>query len=149
MYCVRTVGAASALRARFLRSYVPLRRDRVKTCALTIHISQRTLSHSDKSGILLLNRTKWARIILVLFMNYTYIVECSDGSFYTGWTNDLEKRIKVHNEGKGAKYTKCRRPVVLVYYEKFQTKEEAMSREWAIKHMTREQKIRMIGSDPQ
>lgn len=82
-------------------------------------------------------------------MNYTYIVECSDGSFYTGWTNDLEKRIKVHNEGKGAKYTKCRRPVVLVYYEKFQTKEEAMSREWAIKHMTREQKIRMIGSDPQ
>ena len=51
MYCVRTVGAASALRARLLRSYVPLRRDRVKTCALTIHISRRTLSHSDKSGI--------------------------------------------------------------------------------------------------
>ena len=95
------------------------------------------------------NPVKWNKIILVLFMNYTYIVECSDGSFYTGWTNDLEKRIKAHNEGKGAKYTKCRRPVVLVYYEKFQTKEEAMSREWAIKHMTREQKKRMIGSDPQ
>lgn len=77
-------------------------------------------------------------------MNYTYIVECSDGSFYTGWTNDLEKRIKVHNEGKGAKYTKCRRPVVLVYYEKFQTKEEAMSREWAIKHLPRRKKEEMI-----
>ena len=51
MYCVRTVGAASALRARFLRSYVPLRRDRVKTCALTIHTSRRTLSQSDESGI--------------------------------------------------------------------------------------------------
>ena len=54
MYCVRTVGAASALRARLLRSYVPLRRDRVKTRALTIHISRRTLSHSDKSGIFLM-----------------------------------------------------------------------------------------------
>ena len=50
-------------------------------------------------------------------MNYTYIVRCSDGSLYTGWTNDLEKRIKAHNEGKGAKYTKSRRPVELVYYE--------------------------------
>lgn len=82
-------------------------------------------------------------------MNYTYIVRCSDGSLYTGWTNDLEKRIKAHNEGKGAKYTKSRRPVELVYYEAFEKKEEAMSREWAIKQMTREQKIRMIGSDPQ
>ena len=63
-------------------------------------------------------------------MNYTYIVKCSDGSFYTGWTNDLEKRIKAHNDGKGAKYTKSRRPVVLAYYEEFHTKEEAMRREW-------------------
>ena len=62
-------------------------------------------------------------------MNYTYIVRCSDGSLYTGWTNDLEKRIRAHNEGKGAKYTKSRRPVELVYYESFEKKEEAMSRE--------------------
>ena len=73
-------------------------------------------------------------------MNYTYIVRCSDGSLYTGWTNDLEKRIKAHNEGKGAKYTKSRRPVELVYYEAFEKKEEAMSREWAIKQISREEK---------
>ena len=62
-------------------------------------------------------------------MNYTYIVKCSDETFYTGWTNDLEKRIEMHNSGKGAKYTKARLPVELVYYEAFDTKEEAMSRE--------------------
>ena len=59
-------------------------------------------------------------------MNYTYILRCSDGTYYTGWTNDLEKRIQNHNEGKGAKYTKARRPVTLVYYEKFEQKEAAM-----------------------
>ena len=73
-------------------------------------------------------------------MNYTYIVECSDGSFYTGWTNDLERRMKAHNEGRGAKYTKSRRPVKLAYFETFQTKEEAMSRECQIKQMTRKEK---------
>lgn len=83
---------------------------------------------------------------MVLLMNYTYIVQCSDGSLYTGWTNDLEKRIKAHNAGKGAKYTKSRRPVVLVYYEEFSTKEEAMHREWEIKRMSRQQKMKMIGS---
>ncbi len=77
-------------------------------------------------------------------MNYTYIVKCSDGSLYTGWTNDIEKRMKAHNEGKGAKYTKSRRPVELIYYEEFQTKEEAMSREYAIKHMTRKQKELLV-----
>ena len=61
--------------------------------------------------------------------NFTYIVKCSDGSLYTGWTNDLDKRLKAHNSGRGAKYTKTRRPVELVYYEKFLTKQEAMSRE--------------------
>ena len=70
-------------------------------------------------------------------MNYTYIVRCNDGTYYTGWTNDIEKRVKTHNEGKGAKYTKTRRPVTLVYYESFQTKEEAMRREWEIKQMKR------------
>lgn len=77
-------------------------------------------------------------------MNYTYIVRCSDGTLYTGWTNNLEKRIKDHNNGRGAKYTKPRRPVSLVYYEEFRTKEEAMSREWAIKRMTRSEKDDMI-----
>ena len=73
-------------------------------------------------------------------MNYTYIVRCNDGTYYTGWTNDIEKRVKTHNEGKGAKYTKTRRPVTLVYYESFQTKEEAMRREWEIKQMKRGEK---------
>ena len=68
-------------------------------------------------------------------MNYTYIVRCRDGSLYTGWTNNLEKRIKDHNSGRGAKYTKSRRPVLLAYYEEFATKEEAMRREWEIKQM--------------
>lgn len=54
--------------------------------------------------------------------NYTYIVRCADGTLYTGWTNDLKKRIKAHNSGKGAKYTKTRRPVELVYFEHFATK---------------------------
>ena len=74
-------------------------------------------------------------------MNYTYIVECGDGSLYTGWTNNLEKRIQAHNAGKGAKYTKSRLPVKLVYSETFATKEEAMSREYAIKHMKRKEKL--------
>ncbi len=93
------------------------------------------------------NPVKWNKIILVLFMNYTYIVECSDGSLYTGWTNDLEKRIKAHNDGKGAKYTKSRRPVMLAYYEEFQTREEAMRREWEIKQMSRQKKMRMISAE--
>lgn len=77
--------------------------------------------------------------------NYVYIVKCNDGTLYTGWTNNLEKRIKDHNDGKGAKYTKSRRPVVLEYYEKFETKEEAMSREYAIKKLNRKQKEVLIG----
>ena len=77
-------------------------------------------------------------------MNYTYILRCADGSLYTGWTNNLEKRIEQHNSGKGAKYTKGRRPVKLAYYEEFDTKEEAMRRECEIKRMTREKKILLI-----
>ena len=77
-------------------------------------------------------------------MNYTYIVQCKDGSLYTGWTNNLEKRIKAHNEGKGAKYTKARRPVKLIYYEEFSSKEEAMRREYEIKHMSRKEKETII-----
>ena len=77
-------------------------------------------------------------------MNYAYILECKDGTYYTGWTNNLEKRVKDHNEGKGAKYTRARRPVVLAYYEEFETKEEAMQREYAIKQMKRSQKAALI-----
>ena len=76
--------------------------------------------------------------------NFTYIVECSDHTLYTGWTNDLEKRIEAHNTGKGAKYTKTRRPVRLVYFETFATKEEAMSREYHIKRMSRQEKMKLI-----
>lgn len=75
---------------------------------------------------------------------FTYIVECSDHTLYTGWTNDLEKRITAHNEGKGAKYTKTRRPVRLVYFETFATKEEAMSREYRIKRLSRRKKQQLI-----
>ena len=73
-----------------------------------------------------------------------YIVECCDGSLYTGWTNDIEARIQTHNCGKGARYTRSRRPVHLVYTEEFATKEEAMKREYAIKQLTRTEKLRLI-----
>ena len=77
-------------------------------------------------------------------MNYTYILSCADGTLYTGWTNDLDRRLAAHNAGKGGKYTRVRLPVTLVYHEEFATKEEAMSREYAIKQMTRAQKIKLI-----
>ena len=77
-------------------------------------------------------------------MNFTYIVRCSDGTLYAGWTNDLEKRLKAHNNGTGAKYTRTRRPVELVYYEEFETKEEAMRREYAIKQLSRQEKLKLI-----
>lgn len=77
-------------------------------------------------------------------MNYTYIVKCSDGTLYTGWTNDLKKRIDAHNSGIGAKYTKSRRPVLLVYFEEFKTKKEAMSREYSIKRLSRQEKLALI-----
>lgn len=78
--------------------------------------------------------------------SYTYIVECADGTYYTGWTNNIEKRIQAHNSGNGAKYTKSRLPVSLVYFEEFDSKEEAMSREWHIKQLTRPEKERLINS---
>lgn len=78
--------------------------------------------------------------------NYTYILRCSDGTLYTGWTNDLEKRLAAHNEGRASKYTRTRLPVELVYRETFATKQEAMSREWHIKQMSREEKEKLIAS---
>lgn len=77
-------------------------------------------------------------------MNYTYMVRCRDGSLYTGWTNNLNRRLTSHNQGKGAKYTKTRRPVELVYYEAFATKEEAMSREYQIKQLSRKDKLALL-----
>ncbi|NFG61781.1 MULTISPECIES: GIY-YIG nuclease family protein [unclassified Clostridium] len=77
-------------------------------------------------------------------MNYVYILECSDNTLYTGWTNDLEKRIKMHSSGKGAKYTRGRTPVKLLYYEIFEDKKEAMRREYKIKRLTRLQKQELI-----
>lgn len=78
--------------------------------------------------------------------NYTYMVKCSDGTYYTGWTTDLEHRINAHNSGEGAKYTRSRRPVELVYYEKYETKVEAMKREYAIKQLSRKKKEELIAS---
>lgn len=79
-------------------------------------------------------------------MNYTYIVRCKDDSLYCGWTNNLKKRIASHNAGTGAKYTKSRHPVELVYFETFDTKEEAMRREYAIKQLTRQEKLKLIAA---
>lgn len=80
-------------------------------------------------------------------MHYTYIVRCKDGTLYTGCTNDLAARVKMHNKGKeGAKYTRSRRPVTLVYSEGFETLSEALSREYAIKQLPREAKFTLISA---
>ena len=76
--------------------------------------------------------------------HYAYIVECADGSYYCGYTNNLEKRIATHNCGKGAKYTRARLPVTLVYHEEFDSKEKAMSREWHLKQLSHDQKKKLI-----
>ena len=77
-------------------------------------------------------------------MNVCYMLRCADGSLYTGWTKDLEQRLQTHNAGRGGKYTRSRLPVELVYREEFETKEEAMSREWHLKRLTRQEKLRLI-----
>ena len=76
--------------------------------------------------------------------NYTYILRCADGTLYCGWTNDLEKRLKSHSNGKGAKYTRSRLPVTLVYYEEFDSPVEAQKREYSIKKLTRQEKLKLI-----
>ena len=75
--------------------------------------------------------------------NYTYMVKCRDGTIYTGWTTMLERRIAEHNSGKGAKYTRSRRPVELIYYEENPSRQAAMKRECEIKKMSRKQKIEL------
>lgn len=76
---------------------------------------------------------------------HTYILQCKDGTYYTGYTPNLEERITLHNSGKGAKYTRGRLPVKVVYWELFETKKEAMKREYQIKQMSRKEKIKLIG----
>ena len=80
-------------------------------------------------------------------MHYVYIVKCADGTYYTGYTNDLERRINQHNAGEGAKYTKGRRPVKLVHSERFKSKSKAMQREYKIKQLARQRKIEIINQD--
>jgi putative endonuclease len=76
---------------------------------------------------------------------FTYIVECADGSLYTGWTTNLEQRLAVHNAGKGARYTRSRLPVKLVWWEEQPCKEQAQSREARIKLLNRQEKLILIG----
>jgi putative endonuclease len=76
--------------------------------------------------------------------SYTYILECGDGSLYTGWTINLEERLKTHNEGRGAKYTQRRLPVKLVYTEEFDTRAKACQRECQIKELSRKEKLELI-----
>ena len=76
--------------------------------------------------------------------NYVYILKCKDNSFYTGWTTDLTKRIDKHNQGLGAKYTRSRRPVELIYFETFENKTDALKREYQIKQLTRKEKEKLI-----
>ena len=87
-------------------------------------------------------------------MNYVYMLRCGDGSLYTGWTNDLEKRVMTHQLGLGGKYTRSRLPVELVYWEELPSRRAAMSREWQLKHLTRAEKLALIrrqapGPDPE
>lgn len=80
---------------------------------------------------------------------YVYMLSCADGSLYTGWTNDLVKRLENHQAGKGAKYTRGRLPVILAYYETYETESEARKRECAIKKLTRQQKEKLIQTKPE
>jgi len=78
---------------------------------------------------------------------YMYVVECRDGSYYTGYTTDVKKRVAVHNSGKGAKYTRARLPVKLIYAQGFDSKEEAMSAETLLKRKKRAQKERFLSEN--
>lgn len=75
---------------------------------------------------------------------FVYMLRCKDGSLYTGWTNDLEHRLAMHSSGRGAKYTRGRGPLELVYSEELPDKEAALRRECAIKKLSREQKLALL-----
>ncbi|AXI00711.1 GIY-YIG nuclease family protein [Sporosarcina sp. PTS2304] len=76
--------------------------------------------------------------------HFFYVLECQDGSYYAGYTNNLERRLHVHNEGKGAKYTRGRLPVHYVYYQAYETKRQAMQMEYRFKKLNRAQKEQYI-----
>jgi putative endonuclease len=78
-------------------------------------------------------------------MNYVYLLRCADGTLYCGWTTDLKERLAAHNEKRGAKYTRSRLSVELVYYESYEDRHEALSREWHVKRMSRTEKEKLIG----
>jgi putative endonuclease len=84
------------------------------------------------------------RLFMTDMEHTVYILKCSDQTLYTGYTNDLENRLKMHEAGKGAKYTKGRGPFQVIFVEKFPTKEEAMKREYEIKQLTRKGKFQLI-----
>ncbi|MBQ0055691.1 MAG: GIY-YIG nuclease family protein [Synergistaceae bacterium] len=75
---------------------------------------------------------------------YVYILRCSDGTLYTGWTNDLEKRLAAHNAGTASKYTRSKRPVEMLWHETCSSKAEALRREAEIKKFSRSEKLRLI-----
>ncbi|MFA5384869.1 MAG: GIY-YIG nuclease family protein [Eubacteriales bacterium] len=79
-------------------------------------------------------------------MPYTYILQCVDGSYYTGWTTDLDDRLKAHNDGKGARYTRSRLPVQLVYWEVHPDRSAAQRREAMIRKLKKNEKIELIGN---
>jgi putative endonuclease len=81
-------------------------------------------------------------------MPYTYLLQCSDGTFYTGWTVDLEARLKAHNSGKGARYTKSRLPVELVYWESHLSRGDAQRREAVLRKLARKQKEELVLKNP-
>ena len=77
-------------------------------------------------------------------MNYVYILRCADDTLYCGWTTDLSRRLQAHNSGRGAKYTRSRRPVELVFFEEYESGHDAKRREWQIKQLSRDEKIRLV-----
>ena len=82
---------------------------------------------------------------LIMQKHYIYIARCNDDTLYTGYTDELKKREKAHNDGKGARYTRGRGPVKIIYFEEFETKSAAMQREYQIKHLKKKEKERLIG----
>lgn len=76
--------------------------------------------------------------------HYFYVLKCKDGSFYAGYTNNLTKRLNTHNDGKGAKYTRVRLPVIMIFHKEFATKKEAMQAEYAFKQLTRKKKEQFL-----
>lgn len=81
-------------------------------------------------------------------MNYVYLLRCADGTLYCGWTTDPESRVRAHNSGRGAKYTRSRLPVELVYTEAYENRHQALSREWQLKRLSRKEKLALINCSP-